>query len=86
MTDGQPATEQWLPTLLTKTPQAGFELALKLARNAVKATQPDAAVRSSLRPAYDHDAGQLIAASHVVGTYFHTVANANDFWRSSSAV
>lgn len=81
MTEDQPDAEQWLPTLLTDTPQAGFELAVKLARNAVKATQPDAAIRSALRPAYDHDAGQLIAASHVVGTYFHTVASANEFWR-----
>ena len=78
----QPDPEQWLPTLATSTPQEGFELALKLARNAVKATQPDGAVRSDLRPEYDHDAGRLIAAAHVVGTYFHTVATANDFWRS----
>ena len=79
----QPAGQQWLPTLQTPTPQEGFELAIKLARNAVKATQPDADVRSALRPDYDHDAGRLIAAAHVVGTYFHTVATANGFWRSS---
>ena len=80
-----PAAEPWLPTLRTDTPQEGFELALKLARNAVKATQPDADVRASLRPEYDHDAGRLISAAHVVGTYFHTVATANDFWRSRGA-
>lgn len=74
--------EPWLPTLETRTPQEGFELALKLARNAVKATQPDAEIRSALRPDYDHDAGRLISAAHVVGTYFHTVATANEFWRS----
>ena len=77
--------EPWLPTLETSTPQEGFALALKLARNAVKATQPDGGVRSALRPEYDHDAGHLIAAAHVVGTYFHTVATANDFWRSRGA-
>lgn len=71
----QPA-EPWLPTLQPPTPQEGFELALKLARNAVKATQPDADVRSALRPDYDHDAGRLLSAAHVVGTYFHTVATA----------
>lgn len=81
MANAHPAEEQWLSSLVTQTPQEGLELAVKLARNAVKVTQPDAAIRSDLRGEYDHDAAQLIAASHVVGTYFHTVAAANDFWR-----
>lgn len=81
MAQTQPAEEQWLSSLVTQTPQEGFDLAVKLARNAVKVTQPDGAVRSELRGEYDHDAAQLIAASHVVATYFHTVSAANDFWR-----
>lgn len=81
MTSAQTVEEQWLSTLVTKTPREGFDLAVKLARNAVKVTQPDAAVRSELHGEYDHDSGQLIAAAQVVGTYFHTVAAANDFWR-----
>jgi hypothetical protein len=35
----------WLPSLITPDPQSGFELSIKLARTAVKMTQPDAAVR-----------------------------------------
>lgn len=71
----------WLPSLKTDTPQAGFELALKLARMGVKYTQPSAEVRSGLRAAYDHDAAQLIASSHVVAVHFQTVAAANNWWR-----
>jgi hypothetical protein len=44
-------SEVWLPSLKTDTPQAGFELAVKLSRMGVKVTQPSDEVRSSLRPA-----------------------------------
>ena len=71
----------WLPTLQTATPEAGYELAIKLARVAVKLTQPDAAVRDRLRPEYAEDADALIAVSQVVATHFATVAAANDYWK-----
>lgn len=73
--------ELWLKTLRTDTPQAGFALAIKLARMAVKATQPSDQVRANLRTAYDHDPAQLIAASQVVALNFQTVAAANNWWR-----
>lgn len=72
----------WLPTLVTSTPEEGFDLAVKLARVAVKATQPDAAIRDRLRPEYAEDAGALIAVSQVVAVHFATVAAANDYWRA----
>ena len=72
----------WLPTLKTATPEDGFDLAVKLARVAVKATQPDAAVRDRLRPEYAEDAQALIAVSQVVATHFVTVAAANDYWKT----
>ncbi len=71
----------WLPTLKTATPEEGYDLAIKLARVAVKATQPDAAVRDRLRPEYAEDAEALIAVSQVVATHFATVAAANGYWR-----
>ena len=54
---------------------------MKLARVAVKATQPDAGVRDRLRPDYAEDANALIAVSQVVATHFATVAAANGYWR-----
>lgn len=70
----------WLPTLRTATPEEGYDLAIKLARVAVKAAQPDAAVRDRLRPAYAEDAEALIAVSQVVAIHFATVAAANGYW------
>lgn len=74
-------SERYLPTLITETPEEGFQLALKLSRLGVKFTQPDAAVRDKLRPAYAEDADSLIASSHVVAVNFQTVSQANNFWR-----
>lgn len=71
----------WLETLKTANPEAGFELAIKLARMGVKYTQPDDDVRNRLRKEYEEDADSLTAASHVVAVHFQTVAQANDFWR-----
>lgn len=51
----------WLPTLKTATPQEGYELAVKMARVAIKMTQPDAEVRDKLRPVYAENADALIA-------------------------
>lgn len=74
-------SDVWLPTLKTDTPQAGFDLAVKLSRIGVKVTQPSAEVRQNLRPAYDHDSAQLIASSQVIALNFQTVAAANNWWR-----
>jgi hypothetical protein len=77
-------TSDWLPTLITPNPQAGFELAIKLARLGVKFTQPDDAVRTRLREVYAHDSEQLIASSHVIAVHFQTIAAANNYWREAS--
>jgi len=76
-------TAPWMDSLITETPEAGFALAVKLSRMAVKMTQPDDATRQALRPAYETDAAQLIAISGVVAANFRTVAEANDYWRST---
>lgn len=73
--------DQWLETLITATPQAGYELAITLSRRGVKYTQPDAQVLHKLRPEYSNDAHELTAASHVIATNFQTVAAANNYWR-----
>ena len=74
----------WLSTLKTATPEEGYDLAVKLARVAVKLTQPDAEVRDRLRPDYAESAGSLIAVSQVGATHFATVAAANDYWKEKT--
>jgi len=73
----------WLPTLKTATPQEGYDLAVKMARVAIKMAQPDAEVRDKLRAIYAENADALIASSQVVATHFATVATANDYWKDS---
>jgi hypothetical protein len=68
-------------SLLTETPEAGRQLAVKMARLIVKFTQPDAAKREALRDVYANDPGMLIALAQVVATEFATIAAANDYWR-----
>ena len=58
-------TETWLTTLITDTPQAGFELAITLSRRGVKYTQPDPDVLKKLRPIYSEDANALMATSQI---------------------
>ena len=72
-------------TLLTATPEEGRQLAIKMARLIVKATQPDDATRVQLRQGYAEDARMLIEVSHVVAIEFATIAAANDYWRGSRA-
>lgn len=74
-------SEQWLTTLITETPQEGFELAITLSRRGVKYTQPDSEVLHKLRPEYANDADALTAASQVIAINFQTVAAANNYWK-----
>lgn len=73
----------WLPTLITKTPEEGYNLAVKLSRMAIKLTQPDADARDRMRPAYAEDAQSLILVSQVVATHFTTVSLANGYWKDA---
>ncbi len=74
-------SDTWLPSLITETPQAGFELAITLSRKGVRYTQPDPEVLQKLRSVYANDADALTAASQVVAINFQTVAAANNYWR-----
>ena len=46
----------WLTSLITDTPQQGFELAITLSRRGVKSTQPDPEVLKRLRADYANSA------------------------------
>lgn len=74
-------TDLWLTSLITETPQEGFELAITLSRRGVKYTQPDPEMLKKLRPDYAGSADSLTAASQVIAVNFQTVAAANNYWR-----
>jgi len=73
--------DTWLTTLITATPQEGYELAITLSRRGVKYTHPDAEVLQKLRPQYANDPNALTAASQVIAINFQTVAAANNYWK-----
>ena len=73
--------DTWLPSLITATPQEGFELAITLSRKGVGYTQPDPEIRKKLRSVYADNADSLTAASHVIAVNFQTISVANNYWR-----
>lgn len=75
-------SDAWLPTLITDSPEAGYQLAIKMSRMGVKYTQTSAEAREKLRPKYAESADSLIAVSHVVAVNFQTVAAANNYWKA----
>ncbi|TCP36074.1 hexameric tyrosine-coordinated heme protein [Sphingomonas sp. BK235] len=77
--------DRWLGSLLTQTPEEGYQLAIKLSRTAIKMTQPSPEARERGRHVYEESADSLIRVSHVVATNFATVAAANDYWRFAEA-
>lgn len=68
-------------SLITKIPEEGRQLAIKMARLIIKVTQPDSAVREQLRPMYADDPEMLIAIGQTVATEFATIAAANNYWK-----
>ena len=73
--------DTWLPSLITTTPQEGFELAITLSRRGVKYTQPDMETLKKRRADYAESADGMNAASQVIAVNFQTVAAANNYWR-----
>jgi glycerate-2-kinase len=67
-------------SLLTATPEEGRQLALKMARLVIKATQPDEAVRNKLRDVYANDAAMLLQVGQTVALEFATIAATNKYW------
>lgn len=68
-------------SLVTATPEEGRQLAMKLARMIVKATQPDAEERSRQRAIYSREPGMMIALGQTVAIEFSTIAAANNYWK-----
>lgn len=68
-------------SLMTATPEAGRDLAIKMARLVIKTTQPSDEVRTRLRAVYENDAAMLLQIGQIVATEFATIAAANDYWR-----
>jgi len=84
--DSEMKEEPWEEqlSLITDTPEEGFQVAIQLARKGVTSTQPDKEVLFMLRDVYSKDPDALIASSEVIAIHFQTVAAANNYWRSDT--
>lgn len=71
----------WLSSLITDTPEEGYELAVTLARKAVGMIQSDPEIKKRLRLTYSENADSLTFASQVVAIHFQIVAAANNYWK-----
>jgi len=71
-------------SLITDTPEEGFQVAIQLARKGVTSTQPDKEVLFMLRDVYSKNPDALIASSQVIAIHYQTVAAANNYWRDQS--
>jgi hexameric tyrosine-coordinated heme protein (HTHP) len=74
----------WLPSLETRSPQEGIELAVKLSRLGMMLSQSSNDMRKESRAAQKSSRAQCIAAAHVIALNFQTIAAANDWWRNAS--
>lgn len=62
--------DTWLASLITKTPQEGYELAITLSRKGVGYVQPAPEVKKKLRAVYVENADSLTFASQVIAINF----------------
>ncbi|MDY0233072.1 MAG: hexameric tyrosine-coordinated heme protein [Sulfurimonas sp.] len=73
--------EDYMPSLITKTPLEGRMLAIKMVRKTVGAIQGDAKVKQAVRKKYEDDPQLLMYAVELVALEFQTIAIANNYWR-----
>ena len=71
-------------SLRTANAEEGRQLAMKMARLVVKATQPDEMVRKRLRDVYANDAAMLLQVCQITAAEFATIAAANNYWTSAN--
>jgi len=75
----------WKKSLITKTPEEGFERAIELAQEGVKKVQPNEKIREKIRPKYSKNADSIIFASQVIAIHYQTIAQANNYWKSKQS-
>lgn len=74
-------TDDYVPTLITKTPFEGRQLAIMLSRKSIGAIQSNPDVKKRLRGVYSQDAAMLMQAAQIVAIEYQTIAAANNYWR-----
>lgn len=75
------AVDDYMPSLITKTPLEGRMLAITIVRKTIGTIQRDADIKQAVRAEYEDDAELLMYAAELVAIEFKTIAIANNYWR-----
>ena len=73
--------QDYMPSLITKTPLEGRNLAILIVRKTVGAIQRDGTVKHEVRDIYAEDPMMLMRAVELVNKEFAIIARANNYWR-----
>lgn len=73
--------KDYMPSLITKTPLEGRNLAILIVRKTVGTIQRDGAVKHAVRDIYAKDPMMLMRAVELVNKEFAIIALANNYWR-----
>ncbi len=73
--------DDYMPSLITKTPLEGRMLAITMVRKTIGTIQRDSAIKLAVRNKYQDDPQLLMYAAELVAKEFKTIAIANDYWR-----
>jgi len=71
----------YMPSLITKTPLEGRNLAIIIVRKTVGAIQRDGKIKHAVRDVYEKDPMMLMRAVELVNKEFAIIAQANNYWR-----
>lgn len=74
-------TDDYMPSLITKTPLEGRMLAIKIVRKTIGTIQRDPKIKQAVRNDYQDDPQLLMYAAELVAIEFKTIAIANNYWR-----
>jgi len=71
--------DDYMPSLITKTPLEGRKLAIKVVRKTIGTIQRDPEIKRAVRKQYQDDPQLLMYAAELVAIEFKTIAIANNW-------
>lgn len=74
-------TDDYMPSLITKTPLEGRMLAITMVRKTIGTIQRNPEIKQAVREKYQDDPQLLMYATELVAIEFQTIAIANNYWR-----
>lgn len=74
-------SDDYMPSLITKTPLEGRNLAILIVRKTIGAIQRDPGKKMEVRLMYEKNPMMLMRSVELVNLEFAIIAKANNYWR-----